>query len=277
MQELIRYIATNVDSDLCLESLAQWAHISPFKLHREIVRYCGETPAKLVERIRMQRAAHALLFHDQSILAVALEHGYLNHETFSRAFKRRFSIGPSEFRKVGSWNPRDQIPHRRAAGPHGYQVSVSRAQYLRETYVLKVRRRGSYETVPDRLWRDMYEWLGSIGMPKGQCIGIGLDGPHDTAVEDLRFDACVRLSSSVDPPAPFACELLDSAWYAVCTHVGHFETLPKAYPQFYQQALAMNDFELIGLPVMEVYHGGLVSATDPDNQTDIYIRLSEKP
>jgi AraC family transcriptional regulator len=47
----------------------------------------------------LDRAAWLLLTSGATVLDIALETGFENHETFTRAFRTRFGVTPSVFRK----------------------------------------------------------------------------------------------------------------------------------------------------------------------------------
>jgi AraC family transcriptional regulator len=42
-----------------------------------------------------------MLIHDVTLLEIALDCGFQNHETFTRAFRRRFVMAPSRYRAWG--------------------------------------------------------------------------------------------------------------------------------------------------------------------------------
>jgi hypothetical protein len=50
-------------------------------------------------RLRLERGAFRLLSHESNLLDIALECGFQNHETFSRAFRRRFGKSPGNYRE----------------------------------------------------------------------------------------------------------------------------------------------------------------------------------
>lgn len=59
----------------------------------------GETPGAHQRRLRLDRAAWRLLTSRATILEIALAMNWENHETFTRAFRARFAVTPSAFRK----------------------------------------------------------------------------------------------------------------------------------------------------------------------------------
>lgn len=61
----------------------------------------GLTPTRMIQELRLERC-RALLDDPQQqnkIIAIALDHGFRDYVTFSRQFKARFGIAPSDFRK----------------------------------------------------------------------------------------------------------------------------------------------------------------------------------
>ncbi len=101
LQPAIAHATRNLDRNMPLYELAEKVQRSPFHAHRELREVLRETPKQFTLRIRLDRAASELLTTNKSILDVALAFGFENHETFSRAFQKRFQLSPSAYRKRG--------------------------------------------------------------------------------------------------------------------------------------------------------------------------------
>jgi AraC family transcriptional regulator len=82
-----------------VETMARAACFSRRQFHRLMLQVLGETPGRHQRRVRLDRAAWLLLTSCATVLEVALETGFENHETFTRAFRTRFGVTPSVFRK----------------------------------------------------------------------------------------------------------------------------------------------------------------------------------
>ena len=100
-QPALAYAAGHLDEDVSLRELARRAGLSPHHFHREFVDATGETPKQLTLRLRLERAAAALLAGEDSVLEIALGCGFQSHEVFSRAFRGRFGMTPSAYRRRG--------------------------------------------------------------------------------------------------------------------------------------------------------------------------------
>ena len=104
MQAVLAHAVAHLGEDVSLTALAREVGLSPFHLQRVFSSTVGETPKQLTLRLRLGRAAGMLLSCDDSILDVALSCGFQSHEAFIRAFRRRFRMTPSAYRKRGFAN-----------------------------------------------------------------------------------------------------------------------------------------------------------------------------
>ena len=98
LRELQAWIADHVDADLSVPALAGRALMSPRNFARAFRREVGMTPAAYVESVRVERARLALEGGDLPVEEIARRCGFGTVETMRRAFRRRVSVSPSEYR-----------------------------------------------------------------------------------------------------------------------------------------------------------------------------------
>lgn len=276
---LLVFIQANLDRDLSLEVLARRARLSPFHFHRLFRSVIGETVKQYTHRLRLERAANLLVVRDATILDVALDSGFGNHETFSRAFKKRFEVTPAEYRR---W-ARGQLAQRSLTTRildesfDQFELSQTKVVHLAELHLAFIRHVGPYEQVPDTLWQDLAKWAKSNRLPPDPILlGVAQDSPGVTAPELLRFDAAMVV------PQPFPAEglvghqVLAGGDFAVTTHVGHFRTLPQAYATIVERIIRMKDHGFGGPPSIEIYRTTRVDAKHEMNHTDIYLPVIRK-
>jgi transcriptional regulator GlxA family with amidase domain len=96
---LVEWMHGNLEAELDVEALAKRAGQSPRDFHRKFSRALGETPARFVENLRLDRV-RALLGHDYGLKEIADLTGFGNAVRMSRAFERRFGVKPSLFRQM---------------------------------------------------------------------------------------------------------------------------------------------------------------------------------
>ena len=96
--KVLDYIARHRGDDLSVERLSQVANFSKFHFHRQFSAYVGVSVARYVQLVRLKGASYQLVFTGRKIIDIALEAGFENPESFSRAFKQTFGQTPSQFR-----------------------------------------------------------------------------------------------------------------------------------------------------------------------------------
>jgi len=99
IQGTIDYAEAHIAEELSLSRLARIAGLSDFHFHRVFLALAGDTIMEYVRKRRLARSAYELAHSDRRVLDIALDNGFNNHETFTRAFKRMFEMSPAEYRK----------------------------------------------------------------------------------------------------------------------------------------------------------------------------------
>src|SRR6185437_10935844 len=107
--DLHEWVAQHLAADLGVEALAARAGMSPRNFARVYARRMGTTPAKVVERLRVEAARRALEETAAPIEAIARRCGFGDEERMRRSFLRRLSVPPKQYRQRFSREP--------AAGP----------------------------------------------------------------------------------------------------------------------------------------------------------------
>lgn len=96
---LLRWAAERLDQRLSVEDLAEEAAMSPRNFARAFQRETGVTPAKAVERLRLDRARAGLEDGGASVERIALASGFGDSERMRRAFLRVYGRPPQDFRR----------------------------------------------------------------------------------------------------------------------------------------------------------------------------------
>ncbi len=102
LEELLPLLAQLTEVDGEIKTLADLAAVdgrSQYHLQRIFSAEVGESPLQYSRRVRLQRAAAALLVTNKTVLEVALDAGFESHEGFTRAFRAMFSQSPKKFRE----------------------------------------------------------------------------------------------------------------------------------------------------------------------------------
>lgn len=98
-QDLLTWIYDNPTDDLRIETMADQVAMSPRNFARQFHRDTGLTPAKFVEKARLDVARGMLCTSVQTIAEIAGASGFGNAERMRRTFHRHLNTSPENFRK----------------------------------------------------------------------------------------------------------------------------------------------------------------------------------
>ena len=89
----------NYTKDLSLESLAKIFGYSPTYLSRMFQKYAKTNYKVYLDQIRLEHAYKDLVNSEASIGDIAIGNGFSSSKAFSRVFKEKYGMLPSEFRR----------------------------------------------------------------------------------------------------------------------------------------------------------------------------------
>ncbi|MBK1839347.1 helix-turn-helix domain-containing protein [Azospirillum sp. YIM B02556] len=96
--DLHDWIRTNLDADLSVPTLAEVARMSPRNFARVYLRETGESPARAVEKLRIEAARRLLESAYDPIQVVARRTGFGDDERMRRAFVKAYGVSPQDYR-----------------------------------------------------------------------------------------------------------------------------------------------------------------------------------
>ncbi|MEM7538898.1 MAG: helix-turn-helix domain-containing protein [Chloroflexota bacterium] len=97
--KVLEFVIESHQNQLSLSDLAEVAAQSPFHFERVFQAQTGRTAMQHLKQFRLVQAAIQLRLTDRKILEIALDTGYANPESFSRAFRQHFDESPRQYRK----------------------------------------------------------------------------------------------------------------------------------------------------------------------------------
>jgi transcriptional regulator GlxA family with amidase domain len=115
LRDLSELITARLGADLSVPVLAKQLGLSPRQLSRLCQSEMGQSPAALVQRLRLDDARRRLLEPGATVDVVARAVGFASADVFRRAFEQRFGINPSGYReRFRSRPPKGKSQHLRA-------------------------------------------------------------------------------------------------------------------------------------------------------------------
>lgn len=98
LRALQTWIADNLARDLSVGVLAEQAAMSPRNFARVFARQVGDTPARYVERLRVEAVRRLLEGSDRRLEAIAHATGFGNADVMRQAFLRHVQTTPERYR-----------------------------------------------------------------------------------------------------------------------------------------------------------------------------------
>ncbi len=99
LRDLSDYVTTHLGRDLSVPALGKRLGFSPRQLSRLCRRELGQSPAALVQRLRLDAARQRLLERSANIDQISASVGFRSADAFRRAFEQRFGVAPSAYRE----------------------------------------------------------------------------------------------------------------------------------------------------------------------------------
>lgn len=93
------HVLANLRADLSVPALAERARMSERSFSRIFKAESGSTPASFVEAARLDQARRLIQEQKQPLKRIAQHCGFSSLDAMRKAFMRRISIGPAEYRK----------------------------------------------------------------------------------------------------------------------------------------------------------------------------------
>lgn len=278
----IEFIENNLSEKLSLSLVAQQAYFSPYHFHRLFSMAVGETVTNYIIRKRMEKAASYLIHKkNKTITDVAEAVGFNDLSSFSRAFKKYYSLSPNQFKEE---SPEKYSKICKTKSKKG-QVSISFEQYIcninNALNWLKMKAKIEVKKVPrlDLAYishKGKIEAIGSIyarlvkwATPKGlineqtKMVTIYHDSPKITDPNNLRMSACIILNEPIELDSEVNLRVLSPT---KCI-VSRFEITPFQFQQAWESSfvwMTENGYKKSEIDPFEIYHNN--AAEHPENK-----------
>jgi transcriptional regulator GlxA family with amidase domain len=99
LRSVQHWVTQHPEADLCVESLAARAGLSPRHFARAFQAETGTTPGRYVERVRLEHARRLLEDTADGVTKISRACGYGTTEAMRRAFVKALGVAPAEYRR----------------------------------------------------------------------------------------------------------------------------------------------------------------------------------
>lgn len=101
IRSVILTLQGRLNREISVADLARQAGLSESRFSHLFREDIGLSPMEYLEQARLDRARQLLLISDAPVSHIALQVGFMHPFHFSRRFKLRFKMSPTEFRRSG--------------------------------------------------------------------------------------------------------------------------------------------------------------------------------
>lgn len=237
------YIEAHIAHPFTLEEMAEVAGFSKFHFHRIFSGITGESLLHYVNRIKLERAAAALVHRtDLSVTDVAYQYGFTDSAVFSRAFKSYHTVSPVEYRRQFRKNRKEPDEPAAYNGNRSTDCRMDRdgtvngrveVLPLEDLRVLYVRYTGTHTSLADAfpgLISKLFGFAARYNLfesGRSAVLSIFHDNPGFTKPDQLRTSICVTIP--VNAPVPQDDEIGSMIIPGGEFAIGHFEVWQSEY------------------------------------------------
>jgi signal transduction histidine kinase/ligand-binding sensor domain-containing protein/DNA-binding response OmpR family regulator len=98
LKNVLNYVYENMDNpQLSVEALSAHLFISRASLYNKLLEYTGMSPVDFIRSVKLEKAASLLERSDKTISEIAYETGFANPNYFTKVFKVKYQMTPSEY------------------------------------------------------------------------------------------------------------------------------------------------------------------------------------
>ncbi len=277
-KQILDYIDRHLDEELTVDKLALVANLSRFHFHRQFSLYCGISISRYIQLARLKRASYRLVFNPlEPVIEIALEAGFENPESFSRAFKTAFAQTPSSFRRRPDWAQWGMI-YKESAKERKFPVENKEVKVLEfdSTLVACLEHHGDPMKVNESACR-FIEWRKTSGLSpfnSSRTFGVPYSDPDNTPRDEFRFDICGSVDKEVpENPQGVITKEIPGGRCAVLRHLGSHDAIADSVYFLYRNWLPESGEELRDFPCYFHYLNSAFNTPEAELITDVYLPL----
>ena len=271
INKVVAYINNHLDETLELKTLANEAALSDFHFHRIFKALKGEAIGGYITRLRLEATARLLRYTALTIEEIAFNIGYETPASLSKAFKKQYSISPTEYRT----NKDTYIMKKEIINPD-LALKAPKIVTLEPKNLIYVALTGAYGSLN---YGKAYEQLWAVIkaqklFTKGiESICISYDDPKITEGSLQRSDVCLAIHKPATPQEEVSCKTLAGGKYAVFFYQGSYENLSQVYDTAVRWVID-HQYTLREEPFFEKYLNDARRTPKEKLKTEIYIPIN---
>jgi AraC family transcriptional regulator len=270
-----QYIYDHSEQTISLDGLASYTGFSKYHFNRIFFAATGYQLGEFIQRHKLEKALYLIKQGNHNIIDVALSVGYDSPSSFSRAFKKNFSVTPSQVVKgdhpnndrAGSLKPKKLLTEKKLKPVW---------KTLPEQKVYGFYGKGFNEQSFSALAGKLYGRLAAIAEPLSytmlQPVGVSIDNPWTGAQTESRFFAgfVSGLSEHHETLEAFTWQ---SGRWACFTHTGSHDCMWQTISQIYAQWVLPKNIKLKDQQIVQLYLNNPMKTAPQSLKTELYFAV----
>lgn len=245
------YIENHLEEQLTVSQLSQIANFSAYHFQRLFAYSTGETLYGFVKRLRLERAAYLLLTDRQrAVTDIAMRVGFSNQAAFAKAFKARYGISSSCYRKTTRTNEKlvtsneQTFDEDKTIAPLHIEIRYEQAIQL-----IYIRYTGAYKGDSNlfrHMFNKLYRWAEQRQLITfaTRWFVIYHDFGSETDDAYLRFSVCMSVKGNVAVSGDVGLLTLSNGLYSVGSFIVGANEYERAWQYMYTQWLPSSAYQL---------------------------------
>lgn len=277
INQAVEFIENNLYEQITVLDVAKSTSYSYFHFHRFFYLMTNETIGSYIRGRRLTQAAHDLNHTQKSITMISLSLGFETPESFTRAFKNRFGMTPSSYRKQGL----DILIGNRPSLENFKLPEVKQLKpqiiYLEETNLVGIEFTSAQ--IKDgyvdawRLFNKEYQQ----DFAKSDFYGVyQSDDLCNSDTFNLKCEAQIFIGTNYKNsyfPKKYNTRIIKGGRYAKFTYVGIVENMIDFYQYIWGVWVVSSGYELDSRSDFEIYTDRFRGEHDSNSEIDIYLPI----
>ncbi len=273
INKVLNYIQDNIEKSFQLKELSKIGNFSPFHFHRIISSFIGEPLNAYIKRKKLEKAAQLLRFSEQTITNISFGIGYESPSSFSSAFKKKFGISPSSYKKKYN-SSTHKTTHNNPEKINFDFTPVIRV--ITNQKVAFIRVFGAYEKEKiGEAWDVLLQFgkENNLLNRETKLYGISYDNPEISDGKNYEYNACISIEGDVVPAGKIGIKEIRGGKFAIFTFKGSYANFDLIYQLIFKEWLFKSKYQLRDAELFENYLISPFDATSDDLVTEIYLPI----
>ncbi|WPO89443.1 GyrI-like domain-containing protein [Chryseobacterium sp. HR92] len=242
---VINFMEKNYDRPVSVKELEDISHYSYRNIQRIFKYSCGETIGIFQQRLKVENAYKRILYTQENLTSIAIEVGFANISSFSKAFKQHFGISP----KAARLSKEKLLCEDKIIPITSDELLEPEIVYLKpiQVYYQSIKTYYNNEEI-EVLWEKFMK--NEFPDSGTEYFGVIADEPLIKTEINCRYDSCASVQSA---NKKLPSKTIFGGKYARFAHTGSYETIDETYTKIYSRWIFNSGLEFSHSPIIEKY------------------------